>query len=82
MVVTNTAHFLKANGLDSYRFFQGYILVEGQLNDFKMSERDFADSSVVNASLSNAEGAGSISVWGDSTSWVDPTMCHSRKNKT
>ena len=82
MVVTNTGHFLKANGLDSYRFLQGYISVERQLNDFEISERDFPDSSVANASLSNAEGAGSISIWGDSTSWVDPTICHSQKNKT
>ena len=44
-----------------------------------MSERDFSDSSVVNASLSNAEGAGSVSSWGDPTSWEDPTMCHRQK---
>ena len=47
-----------------------------------MSERDFSDSSVVNASLSNVEGAGSVSSWGDPTSWEDPTMCHRQKNKT
>ena len=82
MVVTDTGHFLKANGLEAYGFLQGYVLVERQVNDFEISERDFPDTSVVNSSLSNAEGAGLISSWGDPTSWEDPTLCHSLKNKT